>query len=42
MTIDERRKYLRIVQKRYRRVDRGEKGRVLDEGQRITGCIGRA
>ena len=37
MTIDERRKYLRIVQKRCRRVGRGEKGRLLDEAQRITG-----
>jgi hypothetical protein len=36
MTIDERRKYLRKMQKRYLQADRKEKGRLLDEMEAIT------
>ena len=37
MTIDERYKYLRIQQKRYRKADRSERGRMLDEMGEVTG-----
>jgi hypothetical protein len=37
MTIDERYKYLRIEQKRYVKVDRTERSRMLDEMQQVTG-----
>jgi hypothetical protein len=36
MTIDERRKYLRRMQKRYRKASRSEKGRLLDEMEQVT------
>jgi hypothetical protein len=36
MTIDERRKYLRKMQKRYRKADRKEKGWLLDEMEAVT------
>jgi hypothetical protein len=36
MTIDERRKYLRKMQERYFQADRKERGRLLDEMERIT------
>jgi hypothetical protein len=36
MTIDERRKYLRKMQVRYYQADRKERGRLLDEMERIT------
>jgi hypothetical protein len=36
MTIDERRKYLRTMQKRYVQADRKEKGQLLDEMQAVT------
>jgi ribosomal protein L13E len=37
MTIDERRKYLRIVQPRYRKADRQGRGVLLDEIEAVTG-----
>lgn len=37
MTIDERHKYLRTMQKRYRQADRGTKSRLLDEMEAVTG-----
>jgi hypothetical protein len=37
MTIDERRKYLRKEQKRYRPASRRERGQLLDEMEAITG-----
>jgi len=37
MTIDERRKYLRTMKKRYVRADRGERSRLLDEMEAVTG-----
>ena len=37
MTIDERRKYLRLVRPRYRKARRKEKGRLLDEMEAVTG-----
>lgn len=37
MTIDERRKYLRAMQKRYRGARRGEKSWLLDEMEAVTG-----
>ena len=37
MNIDERRKYLYKMQRRYRKADRKEKGRLLDEMEAITG-----
>jgi len=37
MTIDERRKYLRKMQKRYAEADRIEKGKLLDEMEQVTG-----
>jgi hypothetical protein len=37
MNIDERRKYLFKMQRRYRKADRKEKGRLLDEMETITG-----
>ena len=37
MTIDERRKYLRIIRQRYRKANRKEKGRILDEMEAVTG-----
>jgi hypothetical protein len=37
MTINERRKYLRIVQPRYRKADRQGRGVLLDEMQAVTG-----
>ena len=36
MTIDERRKYLHLMQKRYLQADRNEQGRLLDEMQVVT------
>ena len=36
MTIDERHKYLRMMQKRYREADRRERGRLLDEMEAVT------
>jgi hypothetical protein len=36
MTIDERRKYLRMMQKRYFQADRKERGRLLDEMEAVT------
>ena len=36
MTIDERRKYLRKMQERYYQADRKERGRLLDEMERVT------
>lgn len=36
MTIDERRKYLRMVKKRYVKADRKTKGQLLDEMEAIT------
>jgi len=36
MTIDERRKYLHLMQKRYLQADRSEQGRLLDEMQVVT------
>jgi hypothetical protein len=36
MTIDERRKYLRMMQKRYGEADRKERGRLLDEMAAVT------
>jgi IS30 family transposase len=37
MTVDERRKYLRKMQKRYQKADRAEKTKLLDEMQDVTG-----
>lgn len=37
MTINERRKYLRKMQKRYAKADRIEKGKLLDEMEQVTG-----
>ena len=37
MTIDERRKYLRKMQRRYAKADRIEKGKLLDEMEQVTG-----
>ena len=37
MTIDERRKYLRLTQKRYKRATRKGKARLLDEMEAVTG-----
>jgi hypothetical protein len=37
MTIDERRKYLRIKQKRYLKADRTERSQLLDEMEEVTG-----
>jgi IS30 family transposase len=37
MTIDERRKYLRMMKKRYAQADRKEQGRLLDEMGAVTG-----
>lgn len=37
MTVDERRKYLRLMQRRYEQADRGERGRLLDEMEQVTG-----
>ena len=36
MTVDERRKYLRLMQKRYERADRKERSRLLDEMEQVT------
>jgi hypothetical protein len=36
MTIDERRKYLHKMRKRYRKANRKEKGRLLDEMEQVT------
>jgi hypothetical protein len=36
MTIDERRKYLRVMQERYLQADRKERGRLLDEMEAVT------
>jgi hypothetical protein len=36
MTIDERRKYLRMMQERYLQADRKEQGRLLDEMEAVT------
>ncbi len=38
MTIDERYKYLRMMQVRYRQADKTERSRLLDEMERMTGC----
>jgi hypothetical protein len=37
MTIDERRKYLRLIKKRYLKAGKLERGRLLDEMQAVTG-----
>ena len=37
MTIGERRKYLGLMERRYRRTDRSGKGRLLDEMEQVTG-----
>lgn len=37
MTIDEKRKYLRIVKPRYKQAGRNEKGQLLDEMEAVTG-----
>ncbi len=37
MTIEERFRYLRRMQKRYRKADREERGRLLDEMEAYTG-----
>jgi hypothetical protein len=37
MTIDERRKYLRLIKKRYLKASKLERGRLLDEMEAITG-----
>ena len=37
MTIDERRKYLKLIQRRYRRAKRPEQGHRLDEIMAVTG-----
>ena len=37
MTIDERYKYLRIMQPRYTKANRDEQGQLLDEMQAVTG-----
>jgi IS30 family transposase len=37
MTVDERRKYLRKMQKRYRKADRRERGHLLDEMEAVLG-----
>jgi len=37
MTIDERRKYLRLVKPRYRKAGRKERGQLLDEMEAVTG-----
>ena len=37
MTIDERRKYLRMMKKRYTQADRKERGRLLDEMGAVIG-----
>lgn len=37
MTVDERRKYLRLMQKRYEQADRKERSRLLDEMEQVSG-----
>jgi len=37
MTVDERRRYLKRMEPRYRRADRKERGRLLDEMEVYTG-----
>jgi hypothetical protein len=37
MTVDERRKYLRLMQPRYVKAGRREKGQLLDEMEKVTG-----
>ncbi len=37
MTIDERRKYLRLIKKRYVEANKSERGRLLDEMEATTG-----
>lgn len=37
MTVDERRKYLRVMKKRYRKASRKERGQLLDEMEAVTG-----
>lgn len=37
MSIDERRKYLRLVKPRYVKAGRSEKGQLLDEMEAVTG-----
>ncbi len=37
MTVDEKRKYLRIVKPRYKQAGRNEKGQLLDEMEAVTG-----
>lgn len=37
MSVDERRKYLRLMYRRYEQADRGERGRLLDEMEQVTG-----
>ena len=36
MTVDERRKYLGRMKRRYKAADRRERGRLLDEMERVT------
>lgn len=38
MTIDERYKYLQLMQRRYRQANKAERGRLLDEMERLTDC----
>jgi hypothetical protein len=40
MTIDERRKYLRLIKKRYLKAGKLQRGRLLDEMQAVT-CLHR-
>lgn len=42
MTLEERRKYLRLMQKRYIRASRAEQGEMLDEMLSVTGLHVRA
>ncbi|MBI3942949.1 MAG: integrase, partial [Chloroflexi bacterium] len=37
MTLDERRKYLKLMSKRYQQAQRQEQGRLLDEMEAVTG-----
>ena len=41
MSIDERRKYLRRMKKRYAQETRKERGQLLDEMEAVTTCTGR-
>jgi hypothetical protein len=39
MTLNERRKYLRLIKKRYLKANKFERGRLLDEMEAITGLF---